>query len=55
MATPHRRPRHKQHFLPGYSLHEAVELHPIFDGEENLDGYIEERYTEEILMVKLNF
>ena len=50
MSIPRRRPRHDQYFLPGYSLHVAVELHPTFDGEENLDGY-----TEEILMDKIKF
>ena len=50
MSGPRRRPRHDQYFLPGYSLHEAVELHPTFDGEENLDGF-----TEEILMDKIKF
>ena len=50
MSTPCRRPRHDQYFLPGYSLHKAVELHPTFDGKENLDGY-----TEEILMDKIKF
>ena len=50
MSAPRRRPRHDQYFLPGYSLHEAVELHPTFDGEENLDGF-----TEEILMDKIKF
>ena len=50
MSTSCRCPHHDQYFLPGYSLHEAVELHLTFDGEENLDGY-----NEEILMDKIKF
>ena len=50
MSKPHRHPRHDQYFLPGYSLHEVVDMHPTFDGKENLDGY-----TEEILMDKIKF
>ena len=52
MSAPHRRPRHDQYFLPGYSLHEAVELHPTFDGEENLDGFTQEILMDKIQLVK---
>ena len=48
MSAPRRRPRHDQYFLEGYTFHQAVELHPTFDGESNLYGF-----TEEILMDKI--
>ena len=48
MSCPRRRPRHDQYFLPGYILHQALELHPTFNGEPNIAGY-----SEEILMDKI--
>ena len=39
MSCPRRRPRHDQYFLLRYTLHQALELHPTFNGEPNIAGY----------------
>ena len=39
---------HYKMFLPGYSLHECMQLYPTFNGMENLDGY-----TKEYMCVKI--
>ena len=48
MSCPRRCPWHDQYFLPGYTLHQALELHPTFNGEPNIAVY-----SEEILMDKI--
>ena len=52
MSCPRRRPWHDQHFLPGYTLHQAVELHPTFNGEPNVAGYSQEILMDKIQLVK---
>ena len=52
MSCPRRRPRHDQYFLPGYTLHQVVELHPTFNGEPNEAGYCQEILMDKIQLVK---
>ena len=52
MSCPRRRPHHDQYFLPGYTLHQALELHPTFNGEPNIAGYSEEILMDKIQLVK---
>lgn len=52
MSAQRRRPRHDQYFLPGYTLHQAVELHPTYDGDSNLYGFTMEILMDKIELVK---
>ena len=52
MSCPRRCPRHDQYFLPGYTLHQVLELHPTFNGKPNIAGYSEEILMDKIQLVK---
>ena len=52
MSCPRRCPRHDQYFLPGYTLHQVLELHPTFNGEPNIAGYSEEILMDKIQLVE---